>query len=74
MNYIEWANDYLKTANRFNDRIISLKESKKHTDNFIDKLNIDYNINQFRLRRDECIRTANALFKRAERDKEQAEV
>lgn len=40
MNYIKWANDYLKTANRFNDRIISLKERKKHTNNFIDKLNI----------------------------------
>ncbi len=71
MNYTEWANDYLKTANRFNDRIISLKERKKHTDNFIDKLNIDYNINQFRLRRDECIRIANMLFKRAEKSKEQ---
>jgi len=71
MNYTEWANDYLETANRFNDRIISLKERKKHTDNFIDKLNIDYNINQFRLRRDECIRIANMLFKRTEKSKEQ---
>jgi hypothetical protein len=71
MNYTEWANDYLETANRFNDRIISLKERKKHTDNFIDKLNIDYNVNQFRLRRDECIRTANMLFKMAEKSKEQ---
>lgn len=71
MNYTEWANDYLETANRFNDRIISLKERKKHTDDFIDKLNIDYNINQFRLRRDECIRIANMLFKRVEKSKEQ---
>ena len=71
MDYRNWANDYLKTADILNDRIIRLKERKKHTDNFIDKLNIDYNINQFRLRRDECIRTAKALFKRAEKDKEQ---
>lgn len=71
MNYTEWANDYLKAVNRFNDRIISLKERKEHTDNFIDKLNIDYNINQFRLCRDECIRTANMLFKMAEKNKEQ---
>ena len=71
MNYAEWANDYLKTANRFNDWIISLKERKKHTNNLIDKLNIDYNISQFRLRRDECIRTANMLFKMAEKSKEQ---
>ena len=71
MNYTEWANDYLKTANRFNDRIINLKERKKHTDNYINELNIDYNINQFRLRRDECIRIANMLFKRAEKSKEQ---
>lgn len=71
MNYAEWANDYLKTANRFNDRIISLKERKKRTNNFIDELNIDYNINQFKLRRDECIRTANILFKMAEKSKEQ---
>lgn len=44
MNYTEWANDYLETANRFNDRIISLKERKKHTDNFIDKLIISTNL------------------------------
>ena len=71
MDYIEWANEYLETANRFNDRIISLKERKKSTDNFIAKLNIDYNIGQFRLHRDECIRIANMLFKKAEKSKEQ---
>lgn len=66
MNYTEWANEYLETAEMFNDMIIRLKDKRKHTDNFIAKLNMDYNISHYRLSRDECIKTAQSLFKKAE--------
>ena len=66
MNYTEWANEYLETAERFNDMIIRLKDRRKRTDDFIAKLNMDYNISRYRLSSDECIKTAQSLFKKAE--------
>lgn len=66
MNYTEWANEYLETAERFDDMIIRLTDRRKHTDDFIAKLNMDYNISRYRLSRDECMKTAQYLFKKAE--------
>lgn len=71
MNYTEWANDYLKTVDMLNDRIASLQKRKRHTNDLIAKLNIDHNINHFIYYRNECMRIANELFKRAEKNKEQ---
>lgn len=70
MNYTEWANEYLETAERFDDMIIRLIDRRKHTDDFIAKLNMDYKINRYCLFRDECIKTAQYLFKKAEKQGE----
>ena len=66
MNYIEWANDYLETANKCDDIINRLIKSKKHINNPIEKLSIDNKISQFYSYHEECIRTAKALFEIAE--------
>lgn len=71
MNYTEWANDYLKTVDMLNDRIASLQKRKRHTNDLITKLNIDHNINHFIYYRNECMRIAHELFKRAEKNEEQ---
>lgn len=71
MDYINWANEYIESANKINDRIINLIERKKHNDNFIDEINIDYNIGLFLSMRDECMRTAKVLLKMAEKNKGQ---
>ena len=71
MDYIKWADEYIESANKINDRIINLIERKKHNDNFIDEINIDYQIRRFCSIRDECMESAKALLKMAEKKKGQ---
>lgn len=66
MNYIEWANNYLETANKCDDIINRLIISKKHINDPIEKLSIDNKISQFYSYREECMKTAKVLFEIAE--------
>ena len=66
MDYHNWANDYIETANKCDNVINRLINKKKHTSDSIKKLSIDNKISQFYSYREECIRTAKALFKIAE--------
>lgn len=63
MNYFEWSQEYLDTAEKLNEVIVRLKAERKKS-SLSQKKELDSKITQYRACYNECMQTANLLMQR----------
>lgn len=63
MNYLEWSEEYIETAEKLNEVIIRLKNERKRSSPSKRK-ELDQKISQYRACYGECMQTASLLRER----------